>query len=127
MKRTIVVCTLVLSASMLLAAQRQQGPQPCKKCKQEAVELIQKMKTGNVSMKSAIEKAEADARCIAVTAFVEWGEGQQPLFAIYCANDAGIKIVELDHTGKVLNKEPAVDLPSIHDEEAHKPAPFRGG
>ena len=128
MKRTIVLCTLMLSGSVLFAVQRNK-PTPCKKCKEEAAQLVEKMKSANITLKSAIEAAEQRTRGDAVTALVEWSDdGQQPLFAVYCSTkDGGLHVVEINHEGAPGKMDPALDLPSIHDEEAHKPPPPRPG
>jgi hypothetical protein len=129
MKRTVVVCTLVLSCSVLFAAQAQKKGKPCKKCKDEAKLLVEKMKSANITLKSAIEAGESRCKGDAVLAEVSWSDdGQQPFFAIYCAGKEGsLHVVEVTHEGKPTGMDPATDLPSIHDEETHKPEPPKPG
>jgi hypothetical protein len=129
MKRTMIVCTLVLSCSVLLAAQTQKKEKPCKKCGEEAALLAEKMKSANLNLKSAIEKGEDRCKGDAVLAEVSFSDdGQQPLFVIYCATkDGRLLMVEVNHEGKPGGLDPAIELPSIHDPEAHKPAPPKPG
>ena len=128
MRRTIVVCTLVLSCSVLIAAQKQKA-RPCKKCQDEAAQLVEKMKAANITLKSAVEAAEARCKGDAVAADVEWSEDrQQPFFAVYCSpKSGGLQVVEINHEGKPVGMEAAINLPAIHDEEAHKPPPPKPG
>jgi len=129
MKRTIVTCTLVLSCSVLVAAQAQKKEKPCKKCAEEAVQLVEKMKSANLTLKSAIEAGEDRCKGDAVLAEMSWSDdGQQPVFSIYCSLKEGkLMVVDISHEGKPGRMEPVIELPSIHDPEAHKPAPPKPG
>ena len=126
MRQSLIVCTLILSASVLLAAQ-QQADRPCRQCRQEAGQLSEKMKSNNFTMKSAVELAETECRGEALSAFTEWTDDKQPFFAVYCVGVGRITMIEYDHTGKMVTKEPAIDIPSIHDEKSHRPPPPRPG
>lgn len=130
MKRTIIVCTLVLSCSVLVAAQAQKKKEkPCKKCAEEAVQLVEKMKSANITLKAALEAGEERCKGDVVLAEVSWSDdGQQPAFSIYCSmKDGRLLVVDINHEGKPGGMDPAMELPSIHDPEAHKPAPPKPG